>query len=285
MESEVNRPDSNPAPWTELAPLLDAAMGQLGQKDHCAIVLRFFDGKDLKAVGNALGVSENAAKVRVHRATEKLRKLLVQRGIKLSTAAIGTAVSAHSVQAAPIGLAASVTTAAVKGTMAAASTSTLTTSTLKLMAWTKLKTAAVAGAIAIIAAGTATVVLQRDGASIKHASFAFAGFATPEASVESVLWAAKAGDLEKFPAGIVPQEMERFNNRMAGKSADQIKRETMAWAAALTGYQITQKEVISEDEVHVHLLARPSANSLQDGRAILIMKRVGNEWKFAGNAS
>ena len=34
----------------------------LAKKDHCAIVLRFFEGKDLKQVGAALGVSENTAK-------------------------------------------------------------------------------------------------------------------------------------------------------------------------------------------------------------------------------
>ena len=86
-------------------------MSELREKDHSAIVLRFFEGKDFRQVGAALGVSENAAKTRVSRAMEKLRKLFVKRGVTLSVAAIAGAVSANSVQAAHIGLATSVTVA------------------------------------------------------------------------------------------------------------------------------------------------------------------------------
>src|SRR5579859_2423124 len=158
MESVLNQSEPESPAWIEIAPLLDAAMNQLGEKDHTAIVLRYFDGKDLKQIGAALGVSENTAKTRVSRAMEKLRKFFIRRGITLPAAAIAGAVSANSVQAAPIGLATSVTTAAIKGTVVTTSTLTLIKTTLKIMAWTKLKTAVVVGAIAIMAAGTATTV-------------------------------------------------------------------------------------------------------------------------------
>src|SRR5437879_3645226 len=65
MESVLNQPEPKSQPWADIAPLLDTAMEQLGEKDHSAIVLRFFEGKDLKQVGAALGVSENTAKTRV----------------------------------------------------------------------------------------------------------------------------------------------------------------------------------------------------------------------------
>ena len=98
-------------------------MAKLGEKDRDAVVLRFLDGKSLHAVGVALGVSEDAAKMRVNRALEKLRRIFSKRGVTLTTALIAGAVSANSVQAAPVGLAVTVTAATAKG--AAVSSSTL----------------------------------------------------------------------------------------------------------------------------------------------------------------
>src|SRR5437879_3898354 len=200
-------------------------MAQLGEKDHSAVVLRFFERKNLKQVGAALGVSENTAKTRVSRATEKLRKFFVKRGITFSAAMIAGAVSANSIQAAPIGLATSVTVAAVKGTAVTASTLTLIKTTLKIMTWTKLKTAVVVGVITILAAGTSTIVIQTVKAqtnaakpSGKPSPFAFAGYATPEASVQSMLWAGSRGDFKKFLAACTPEQVERFMAKMAGKS-------------------------------------------------------------------
>jgi len=123
MQSLLNQPEPGSPAWTGIAPLLDSAMAGLREKDQSAIVLRFFEGKDLKQVGAALGVSENAANKRVTHALEKLRRYFSKRGVNSTTAVIAGAISAHSVQAAPAALAKSVTTAAVaKGTTAAGST-------------------------------------------------------------------------------------------------------------------------------------------------------------------
>src|SRR5262245_22131577 len=123
MQSITNESESEPDAWNQIAPALDAAMAGLSEADHNAIVLRFFDGKSLREVGDAMGASEEAAKKRVNRALEKLRKFFVRRGITLSTVVIAGALSTHSLQAAPGGLAASVVSAA-KGTAVAASIST-----------------------------------------------------------------------------------------------------------------------------------------------------------------
>ena len=88
--------------WPQVAPLLDAALADLNERDRHALILRFFDGKSMKEVGAVLGRSEDAAKVRVSRAVEKLRKFFAKRGIVLPAAALMVAISANSVQAAPI---------------------------------------------------------------------------------------------------------------------------------------------------------------------------------------
>src|SRR6266480_313210 len=159
LQSILNQ--SEPSAWPLIAPLLDGAMEELGQKDHDAVVLRFFEGKNFKEVGAALGASEDAAKMRVNRALEKLRTFFTKRGVVSTTAIIAGAISANAIQAAPVVLAKSVTSAAIaKGAAASASTLTLIKGALKLMAWTKAKTAVVIGASVLLAIGTATVTIK-----------------------------------------------------------------------------------------------------------------------------
>lgn len=282
MQSQLN--ETNTETWMEIEPLLDTAMAQLGEKDHNAVVLRFFEGRNFKDVSTALGTTEAGAKMRVNRALDKLRTFFGKRGLTFSAAAIAGAISANSVQAAPLGLATSVMVAAVKGTTVTISTLTLIETTLKFMAWTKLKTAMVVGAIAIVAAGTATVSIQHiSRARAGSESFAFVGYNTPEAAVQSMLWAGSRGDFKTFETACTPEQIERFDNKMAGKADDEIKRESIAWANALIGYKVTQKEVISNDEVHLHIHATPSAEGLHSGKVILVMKKIGNDWKQAGD--
>jgi RNA polymerase sigma factor (sigma-70 family) len=148
--------------WPQIEPLLDAAMARLSEADHHALVLRFFDGKSMKEVGAALGASEDAAKMRVNRAVEKLRLFFSRRGIVVSVAILTAAISANSVQSAPATLAKSATTLALaKGATASTSTLTLIKGVLKIMAWTKAKTAIVAGAVTLLVTGTATVVVKK----------------------------------------------------------------------------------------------------------------------------
>src|SRR5450432_1855332 len=94
MQSTLN--ESEPEAWRQVAPLLDDALDKLGERDRNAIVLRFFENKNLRDVGAGLGVNEDAAKMRVTRAVEKLRKLFLKRGVALSAVAITGAVAAKA---------------------------------------------------------------------------------------------------------------------------------------------------------------------------------------------
>ena len=161
MQSSLNQPEAETSAWPDIAPLLDAAMARLGAKDHSAIVLRYFEGKDMKHVGAELGVNENAAKTRVSRAVEKLRQFFLKRGLSLSATVIATAIAANSVQAAPVGLSkATAAVALAKGASASASVLLLTKGALQLMAWAKAKTAVLAGAAILLGIGTAVLVAQ-----------------------------------------------------------------------------------------------------------------------------
>src|SRR5476649_3097466 len=153
MQSTLNEAEPmHEETWNQIAPLLDGAMEQLGQKDHDALVLRFFENKTFAEVGATLGASDDAAKMRVNRALEKLRKFFTKRGVSSTTAIIAGTISANSVQAAPVALAKSVTTVVIaKGAAASGSTLTLVKGGLKLMAWTKMKTTLTVGAIGLLA--------------------------------------------------------------------------------------------------------------------------------------
>jgi hypothetical protein len=154
MQSLTNQPELENSRWADIAPWLDAAMAGLGEADHSAIVLRFFEGKDYRQVGAELGVNENAAKTRVSRAVEKLRRFFVRRGIMVSGAALAETICANSVQAAPAGVAPAVTAATAKGSAVAGSTVNMVNGTLELMAGAKMKTAVLVVAAILLAAGS-----------------------------------------------------------------------------------------------------------------------------------
>src|SRR5260370_40296925 len=71
VDTALNQTETEESAWDDIAPLLDTAMGSLGQKNHCAVVMRFFEGRGLKQVGAALGGSPEPGKPRVSRALDK----------------------------------------------------------------------------------------------------------------------------------------------------------------------------------------------------------------------
>jgi RNA polymerase sigma factor (sigma-70 family) len=105
--------DEAEASFKQIAPVLDEAMSHLAPEDQSAIVLRFFERLDFSSVGEALGSTEGAARKRVNRALEKLHHLLSARGVTLSAAALGTALAARAVEAAPAEVVASAAQAAL----------------------------------------------------------------------------------------------------------------------------------------------------------------------------
>ena len=159
MQSNLQASTPDPA-WEQLAPLLDEAIGQLGKADRNAVVLRFFQNKSAREIAVALNVHESAAQKRLNRAVERLRDWFLKRGVAVSADALTGALSVNSVHGAPAHLAASVMAASAKGTAISSSTLTLIKGALKIMAWTKAKTAIVVGVIVLLAAGTTTVTVK-----------------------------------------------------------------------------------------------------------------------------
>lgn len=107
-----------PVDWDRLRPVLDDALAELSDTDREAVLMRFFEGQGFAGIGTRLDLTENAARMRVERALDKLAALLAKRGLTSSAVALATVLASQPVVAAPVGLATLVTGAALAGTSA-----------------------------------------------------------------------------------------------------------------------------------------------------------------------
>lgn len=158
---------ADPPDAERAATLLDEAILALREKEREAVVLRFFNNRSLAEVGKALGLSEDAARMRVSRALAQLRKYLTARKMALPVGAIVAALATQASQAAPAGLATAVkTTLCLKAGAGAPPALAIAKSTLKALAWLKFKTAAYTCGALLAAGGLAWVALDRLGPQV-----------------------------------------------------------------------------------------------------------------------
>lgn len=148
--------DSSGPDWDQLAPILDEALQGLKTSDRDAIVLRYFQGLDLKSVGVALGTNEDTAQKRVSRALEKLRSGISKRGVALTVSSLAMAMAGNSFAAAPVGMAAHITASILAG---GGNASGMALTYLKFLAWMKTKTAMVTVTLVFLISVTTTYVL------------------------------------------------------------------------------------------------------------------------------
>jgi RNA polymerase sigma factor (sigma-70 family) len=135
--------------WTQIKPLLDEAMAALDETDRAAVLLRYFENKNLREVGKALGTSDDAAQKRVSRAMDRLRELFSKRNTTIGASGLAIAISANAVQAAPAGLAVAISTTAVLAGATLATTATATVG--KTIAMTTLQKTIITAIVAVLA--------------------------------------------------------------------------------------------------------------------------------------
>jgi hypothetical protein len=146
---ETHRSTDPEADWNRLAPVLDEAMHELAEADRNALLLRHFQQRPYAEVGAQLGLSENAVRMRVDRALERLRKHLARRGITSTASAVVLALNGPAVAAAPFGLAANISA----GALATGAVTASTLGLLSLMSSTPFKVGAVVLGCALLSTG------------------------------------------------------------------------------------------------------------------------------------
>ncbi|HEX2749099.1 MAG TPA: sigma-70 family RNA polymerase sigma factor, partial [Verrucomicrobiales bacterium] len=149
--------DSGEPAWSDLQEVLDESLSSLKAADREALLLRFMRGLSLREVSGVLRTSEDGARMKINRALEKLRGLLVRRGITSTSAALSGTLAAHAVATVPAELTQHFTSFAL-GT---SHTAQLTQ--IALMS-TKAKVVFVAAGAALTVAIGTPVIMQREKA-------------------------------------------------------------------------------------------------------------------------
>ncbi len=281
--------------WEEMAHNLDDAIAQLPAKDREILLQRFFAGRTHREVASAIGISEDVAKMRISRAVEKLRHLLVGRGVAVSSAALLLTLSTHAAEAAPLGVKAVLTSTVLGKTFIASTTLETTEGVLKLMAFSKLKAAAAIGTALLMAGGgtvlfvnhlhsaDATAELRNSPASIP------ADRTTPKGCLLLMSAAMETGDVDKYVNSFIfatPDEMRVKAGLVDLVGSARIFMSTltnkfgpeslpMAMANLPLGIVPTHLVVAANESIRG---AKASVDVSKSGRAIELINMDG-EWK------
>ena len=278
-------PDPPEPDRTQLRRHLDEAINRLGAADRAAILLRFFENRDLRAVGEALGASEDAAQKRVSRALGKLHAVLKRRGVGLSTGALASILAGEAVAAAPAGLASAtagtVLTAAASAAGAGVTSATLLT-LLKIGVMTKLKASI---AVAILVTGVATpwvVQHQARQKRLRPDAWRFVGYATPEAALQSAFWAMYTGDLAAALASYTPEKRKEMETEWEGKTGADVSREMLRDMPPDYTLPVDQKRVINDREVKFVIATHDETRGTErfHSEGYLIFINLAGEWKI-----
>jgi RNA polymerase sigma factor (sigma-70 family) len=301
---EMNAMNATADDWTQIEPLLDDAMHALDDTDRTVILLRFFENKSLREVGESLGTTDDTARKRVNRAVERLREFLTKGGITVGASGLALALSASAVQAAPAGLVATISTAAIPGTTIAA---TASAATIKTIAMTTLQKVLITATI--IAVGVATPLLIQHQAKLRkenaralsaqsqraapilpiaasenefpRESWAFKGYATPESALVSLVSAAVNRDLEGFLNSLSPEQQSRVRLRWQRQGLSdeaQFRTSISNQFGPIKMIRVLSKETLSENEVILRLQMEGEKGGT--GTVGKKAQRIGNEWKI-----
>jgi RNA polymerase sigma factor (sigma-70 family) len=147
------------AMWAEVEPVLDQAMSRLSRADHAILLLRFWEDRGPSELAQILGLNDDAARKRLSRATDRLRKLLARSGAPVPVAALVPLLSVHAVQSAPTELGSKVIELATNKSLAGGGI-TMAKGAMGIMSAINTKSVAVV-AITLFALGGAAYVTKQ----------------------------------------------------------------------------------------------------------------------------
>ncbi len=120
--------------------------------------------------------------------------------------------------------------------------------------------------------------------SIPKESWAFAGYATPEAALQTVMWAMSKGDVKAFFASLTPEALALASQEFAGKSDAEIAAALTHETANIGGLRPDQMKTISDREVSfvVYSVAEDDGAVRKRDESVVKFKNVAGDWKFSG---
>ena len=259
MHLESETPDEPATSWEELRPVIDALLDRLGDGERAAVLLRFFAGASFAEVGRQLRISEDAARLRVTRALEKLRTALAGRGIRSSVVALELAMVSRAAEKVPATLASAVSAqalAAVGGTGGSvAGTLLYLLSNIQIGV---LGVFLAAGATALLVEARADRALQQEVAGLRRVVAQLPTAAAPPAPMpanpidtldaELAPLQARIRELQARPDGVVDAEMlPRSAWGNVGYATPEAAFQTFLWAATTSNYDALARSYVFGD--------------------------------------
>ncbi len=102
----------------------------------------------------------------------------------------------------------------------------------------------------------------------------FAGYATPEAALQSSLWAMREGDLRTLQASTTAEGWARIAGEQSNGAEARIAEEIQRKVRDSGGFRVLDRKALADDEILLRVHA--------DGETAdqnIVVKRVAGEWK------
>jgi len=112
-------------------------------------------------------------------------------------------------------------------------------------------------------------------------SWSFTGYGTPEAALQTSLWAANNGDLKALLASTTGDLRKMVEADLAGKSPEEASIKAMDEVINFKSVRVLNREAQADDTT-VLTVAIEDRTEMQTVK--MLMKKVGNEWKISGNS-
>jgi RNA polymerase sigma factor (sigma-70 family) len=230
---DIISPSEPSADWDRLRPVLDDVMLQLNDRDREAVLLRYFEDRPFAEVGARLRLSEDAARMRVERALDKLRRLLAQRGVASTSAALGLALTSQAGLAAPAGLAGAVTVVALSAAATAVAPAGLFTFfAMSKLSMTVSSALALAGIGGLVMQQHANAQLRRELSALQTESEQISVLRAENAHYRQVASEVALSHQDDAELARLRQEIAALKTKLAAAAATKRAEEAKAAAAA-----------------------------------------------------
>lgn len=148
---------------------------------------------------------------------------------------------------------------------------------------TKLKASL---AVAILVAGIATAWVVQNQARPKRLprnAWKFVGYATPEAALQSALWAMTTGDLSAALASYTPEKRKERAAEWQDKTGADVARETLRDLPADYTLPVDQKRVHNDREVTFVVMTHDEHQGTEwfHSESLLTLTNLAGEWKIS----
>ena len=112
-------------------------------------------------------------------------------------------------------------------------------------------------------------------------SWAFTGYASPDAALRTSLWAANNGDLKALLASATGEVRKEMEEEFGGKSESEASIRAMDQVISLKSVRVLNREVQADDAV---VLTAAFEDRTNTHTVKPLMKKIGNDWRLSGRA-